>query len=139
MVHSATKIISDAFTQKGIKHKVNDFEKLSSVEAGYSGDHVSNLTIHFISSDELNDVAIRVFNLCKVPEGKRTAVLEAMNDIHLRLRYAKFVMDKEGSVRIEMDIPQTVENLGEVALELCSRIVNIADDTYPELMKVLWS
>lgn len=135
----ATKEIAAYLEEKGIKYDVNGNEKLSFVKVRYKCDNLAGIEVVFLSSDDDNDVSVRVMRLVKVPENKRTAVLKVINDLHCRFRYVNFVLDKDGDVRMDYDMPLRTSNVGAVAKEICSRMVNIGDKVYPELMKAIWS
>lgn len=136
----ATKEIAAYLEAKGIKYTVEETDKVSYVDVKYSCDNAPSITVTFFSSDDDNDVAVRAVRLVKgVPANKTAAVLKVINDLHARFRYAKFVLDKDNDVNMEYDIPLRTTNVGAVAKEICSRMVDIGDDAYPELMKAIWS
>ena len=84
-------------------------------------------------------MAIRILSFVRVPEDKRTAVLEAINSLQRRFRYVNYAIDDDGDLHIGYDLPLHTENVGEAAMEMFIRMVKIADDSYPVLMKAIWS
>lgn len=134
----ATREVVKAFQEVNFKCKVEEADGISLVKAGVSGKQTT-YQIHFISTDDDNDVAVRVVAFVKgVPE-KRVQLLEAANACNERFRFVKFVLDQEGRVNVEADIPQRVTNVGPVAVEITVRIMRILDEAYPVFMKALWS
>ena len=139
MVYNASKLIQEAFEDNKIKCRINETKSTSAVEAGYSGSNVSGITMRFISTDDDNDVACRIFSFLKVPESKRGAVLEAMNTLQRKYRYVTFTLDDDNEIHIGHDLPVRTVNVGDVCVEMFIRMAKIADDAYPIFMKAIWS
>ena len=136
----ATKEIATYLEAKGIKYTVEENDKISYVEVKYSCDNAPSITVTFFSGDDDNDVSARVVRLVRgVPENKTAAVLKVINELHRRFRYAKFVLDKDNDVNMEYDLPLRTADVGAAAKEICSRLVDIGDKAYPDLMKAIWS
>lgn len=139
MVYNATKLIKKSFDSNDINCRIRETESTSAVEAGFSGENAPNFIVRFISTDDDNDVAIRILSFVKVPEKKRAAVLDAINSLQRRFRYVNYTIDDDGDVNIGIDLPMRTQNVGDVCVEMFIRIVKIADDSYPVLMKAIWS
>jgi len=139
-VFKATREIAAKLDSEEIKYSILTGNDSSTVQVKYSGDNFSTLEILFISRDDDNDVAVRawgfVSGISKEKRDKMIGVANAMND---RFRYVKFVLDNDDDLNITYDIPMSTTNVGEVAREIISRFVNIADEAYPEFMKALWA
>lgn len=95
--------------------------------------------IRFISKDDDNDVAMRIFSLVTVEEEQRGKVLEVINSLNRKYRYAKFVLDKDGDINIEYDYLVRCPDPAVSAKELVIRMVKIVDESYPELMRAMWA
>lgn len=112
------------------------------ISAGYTIEGGPFILIRFISRDDDNDVVIRVFEIInKVPAEKRAAVLEVCNQMHIKVRYVKFVLDEDNDLNLEYDLPQETSDdcVGEAAFEMLYRIVKILDDNYSAFMKALYA
>ena len=139
VIHQASVKIADFLTGREIKNSIAETDTCSYVKVIFKANSIPSVTINLISTGDDNDAAVRIFDLVMVPESKRPAVLQALNGINAGYRYAKFVLNMTNStVQLEMDIPMKVENVGEIALELILRAVDIADKAYPTLMKAVW-
>jgi len=138
MIYAATQEIDAAFKAKGLKCRIVETQSTSAVEAGFNGDNTS-ASVKFISTDNDNDVAVRLFSFVKVPDNKRTAVLETLNSLQRQYRYVGFALDNDNEVVISYDFPIRTTNAGEVAVEMFMRVWDIADKAYPELMKAIWA
>lgn len=95
--------------------------------------------IRFISRDDDNDVAVRIFGLVSVDEGHQAKVLPAINKLNAKYRYIKFVLDDDGDINLEYDYLVHDPDPAVSARELIVRIVKIVDEAYPELMRAMWS
>ena len=63
MLFHATNLITEAFDRHGIKYHVDEREDVSIVLAGFAIRMGPQIDVRFISNDDDNDVAIRVFGL----------------------------------------------------------------------------
>ena len=141
MTYHATELITEAFDRHDIKYHVVENEDASIVEAGFAVDLGPQVVARFISRDDSNDVAIRIFGLiCKIPEDRRAAVLEACNTLTGKMRFFKFYLDRENSVNMEADLPVAVgdDSVGECCFELFVRSMQILDAEFHTLAEALY-
>ncbi len=138
MIHPATYAIQQTFEEKNIKHRIKELDGSSIVEAGFPIDNGPNVIMRFISTDDDNDVAIRIFELISVTEDKRKSVTDAINQLNDRFRYLKFVMDEDGDISVEYDLCMHTNNVGPVCFEIFARAMSILDKAYPVLMRAIW-
>lgn len=101
-----------------------------------SADNMHSISIQFFFSD--NDVGIRVFSIATVPENKREAVLNELNEITCKYRWVNFSIDKDNEVIAAIDAIIDYDSAAEVCYELMFKMYNIVDDMYPKIMKQLW-
>lgn len=139
MIYKATKLIQAELEESNIKCTIEETPSSSYVRVGYNCDNVSSIVVRFISSDDDNDVAARIWTLAKATPAKRAAVLEAINELNAKYRYVFFYLDDDNEVNVGYDFPLRTTNVGAIAREILNRMVNIADEAYPILMKALWS
>ena len=95
--------------------------------------------IRFISRDNDNDVAVRVFALMSADEANRSKLLPVINELNAKYRYVKFVCDSDGDLNVEYDFPVTGSSPAESAGEIVARFVRIIDESYPVLMRAMWA
>ena len=142
MIHQATQEISNYFTMREIKHRIDETDTMSFVEAGFNGKVVKGGVMRFFSSTENNDIAVRVNNFGggTVPDDRRADVLEVLNALNCRFRFVKFCITSSGTISVEYDLGQSTppEALGEMCREVFIRYIQICDEAYPEVMKALW-
>ena len=142
MIHQATQEISNYFTMREIKHRIDETDTMSFVEAGFNGKVVKGVVMRFFSSSENNDVAVRVGNFggTTVPDDRRADVLEVLNALNCRFRFVKFCITSQATISVEYDLGQSTppEALGEMCREVFIRYIQICDEAYPEVMKALW-
>lgn len=142
-MHSSTRSFVDALDAKGIKYIYTAPSGKSTkdiVKIVYGGDNMSSIELKFFFSDDSEDVAVRVFDIVKVPSGREAVMLRAVNEQNSRFRFAKFCLDTDdNTIQMEMDAAFRRHDVGEICTELLARGVKICDDAYPELMKAMWS
>jgi len=96
--------------------------------------------IKFISRDNDNDVAVRIFGLVSLDGDEQKAkILPVLNSLNNRYRYAKLVMDDDGDVNMEYDYLMDCPDPTASAMEVVIRFTKLVDDIYPELMRALWA
>lgn len=139
MIHNATKAIEQVFHDADLKYTVREIEKVSFLEAGLASHQGIQSPIRFLSSDDDNDVAVRISPLVRVPENKTGEILKLINGYHSRYRYIRFCLDSDNDLIAGYDLAVKAENIGETALEIFIRFSQILDDVYPEIMRVIWS
>lgn len=133
MIYQPSNIIQQALLAKQIRCEVQEGPDSSAVVTGFDLKSGDAATFHFISSGDRNDVALRAFHFAHVAPDRAGAILPVVNDINSRYRYAKFVLQPDGDIRMEMDIPQETANLDKVAFELLVRSLDILGDAAPDL------
>ena len=142
MIYKASRLIAETFDEHDVKYRVAEIGEASVVEAAFSINAGPQVIARFISNNDENDVAVRVFGLiCKIPESKRNAMMEACNTLSRTIRFYKFYLDAENSVNVEADLPVRTDDccVGECCFELFVRLMKILDDEYPVLAQALYA
>lgn len=142
MIYKATKLIKQEMDRQGMKYSVEEFDDSSVLFAGFGVDNGPNVRVQFVSQDNDNDVAVRLFGIINnVSERKVDAMIKVINECNNQYRFLKFVLDNDRDVNIEYDIPLRAgdASVGAEACEIFVRIMKIADEVYPKFMKVIWS
>ena len=142
MIYNATNLIAACFDEHDVKYRIEEVGDASIVEAAFGVDAGPQVVARFISRDNDNDVAVRVFGLvCKVPEERRTAVLEACNRLSGDIRFFKFYLNEEDNVNVEADLPMRTDDgcVGECCFELFIRLMKILDDNFQVIAQALYS
>ena len=139
-MYKATEEIYQAF-QEAALHWTADENKdgHTYVRAGISTD-LTSFNLLFISTDDDNDVSVRIFNFVRFDEEKRGSVLFAANKLNNTFRYAKFIVDlSDNTVTVATDFPVSCNTIGETAIEILYRFMDISDEAYSEFMKAIWA
>jgi len=142
MIHQATNLIAETFDRRDVKYRINEAGDSSVVEAGFEVAAGPQVIVRFISNDEDNDVAVRIFGLiCRIPESRRTAALEACNRLTGKVRFFKFYLNDEAGVNVEADLPVRTDDgcVGECCFELFVRIMSILDNEFYILTDALYA
>ena len=132
-MYKHTQAIYDALIGTGkIKCKKVELGSTSAVLVPFE-----TFNIIFANSDDDTDTSVRVVKLAsKVGMFKRGKMLEKLNALNDKYRYVKFVLDKDGDVNLEYDLPLSGVNPASCALELVLRISKIVEEVMPELKSV---
>lgn len=138
----AINLIAETFEKRGVKFDVVSHHSSEQLLAGFSVDCGPNVIMRFISRDNDNDVAARIFGLISnTPKEKRARVMEACNVLNHKIRYMKFYLDTDGDINVEYDFPvhSPDDGIGEMAFEIFVRMMQILDSEYSIFMKALYS
>lgn len=138
----AINLIAETFEKRGIKFDVVSHHGSEQLLAGFSVDCGPNVIMRFISRDNDNDVAVRIFGLISTtPKEKRARVMEACNVLNHKIRYMKFDLDTDGDINVEYDFPvhSPDDGIGEMAFEIFVRMIQILNSKYNIFMKALYS
>ena len=138
----AINLIAETFEQRDVKFDVVYPNGSEQILAGFFVDCGPCVIMRFISRDNDNDVAARIFGLISnIPKEKRSRVLEACNMLNRKFRYMEFHLDSDGNINVEYDFPvHTPDNgIGEMAFEILVRTMAILDEGYNIFMKALYS
>ena len=133
MIRKATLMIAEAFDKRDIKYTIQEIgDETSVVDAGFGIACGPSAHILFASSDEENDVAIRITGLMQnIPSDKRAAMNEACNTINDKMRYLRFCIHGDNLIG-EYDLPVKIsdECLAECCVEIFIRTIQILHTEY---------
>lgn len=138
----AINLIAETFEKRGVKFDVVSHDGSEELRACFSVDCGPFVIMRFISRDNDNDVAARIFGLISnTPKEKRARVMEACNVLNHKIRYMKFYLDTDGDINVEYDFPvhSPDDGIGEMAFEIFVRMMQILDSEYSIFMKALYS
>ncbi len=140
----ATRLIAKAFEREGICFRADRNELFESIDVPFQMRCGPLAVIRFISRDDDNDVAARIYSLlCGVPAEKRERVVEACNILNRKNRYLKFYLDLQDSVNAEYDFPLETEDssVGNIAGEILTRSRLILNESggYAMLMRAVYT
>lgn len=139
---ASTKQFIELLDAKGTKYKINapTNSGKDTMSVSYQGDNMDTIRCNLFFDTECESVALRVFDIVKIPDGKLASMFVAVNALNNRFRFAKFCIDTDdNTVQAEIDGAFRSQDAGEITRELMLRIVNICDEAYPDLMKALWA
>lgn len=138
----AINLIAETFEKRGVKFDVVSHHGSEQLLAGFSVNCGSNVIMRFISLDNDNDVAARIFGLISnTPKEKRPRVMEVCNMLNRKIRYMKFYLDTDGDINVEYDFPvhSPDDGIGEMAFEIFVRMMQVLDSEYSIFIKALYT
>ena len=132
--------IREAFEQKELKYK--EFRELldgaTLMVAGFNGEKVTfDVMLVFDAQD--HTVMIRTGKLAKVPVDRQVDVYAALNELNRNYRWARFFVDNENDIVIQMDHIVSAGESPDAVMELVFRMVKIVDESYPKMMRAIWA
>ncbi|MBQ8922245.1 MAG: YbjN domain-containing protein [Oscillospiraceae bacterium] len=135
----ASEEIAEVFEEHEIMFRTFETEKSSRVGTDAQVTYTV-FVIWFISSDDDSDVSVRVPNFVRYQnDDEKKRLLRVVNEMNRKYRYVKFTMPADDEcINIEYDFLESTHDVGRTAVELFRRIMQIADESYPEFMKALW-
>lgn len=139
---ASTKQFIELLDAKGTKYTMGTPTKSGkdTMTISYRGDNMDSIRCNLFFDTDCESVALRVFDIVKVPEGKLASMFSVVNGLNNRFRFAKFCIDTDdNTIQAEIDGAFRSQDAGEVSRELLLRIINICDEAYPDLMKALWA
>ena len=134
-----TKAIYDTLNTKTDLHVyVEERGDISVARLPFKTQDGRGYNINFISSDDGNDVSVRVYGLLNVESSKTDKFLPIINKLNSTYRFVTFVLADNGDINIEYDYLTNCPDPTASAEEIVCRFANIIDDVYPELMRAKW-
>lgn len=104
---------------------------------GVSGDHFSGLQFGVLFD---NKASAQIHcHICKFPAEKNLLALQTVNQLNLKYRWTKFCVKSSGEVRVTMDVQATEDTAADVFIHSLYMMNAIIDQTYPVLMKAVYS
>ena len=137
---NATNLIAKTFEEREMKFHVVNMYGHEEVLAGFHVDNGPKVIMKFISRDNDNDVAVRIFGLVNAPTEKRGRVMEACNMLNRKIRFMKFYVDTDGDINVGYDFPVRASDdcIGEMAFEIFVRTMQILNQEYELFNKALY-
>lgn len=139
MSNAAAQMTAAYFDSQDFKYDItgDDQEKIIT---GVGLKNKDGIKMLIVFDDTEKSVAIRSFDIAKVPEDKIPEMMLVANLLNMKFRWIKFVVDpEEGSIRAEDDAVIQLDSCGAEVFELCLRMANIIDDAYPIIMKACFA
>ncbi len=124
--------------QRNIRYDVKERENDTSIRIDVDMKSTSFQTYIFVDDDNKN-VRFRIFSIYKARLEQRYKAILACNECNKDYRLVKFYLNSNNDIDASYDIVAnggsiTAESLGE-ALYF---ILAVADDAYPNIMKIIW-
>ena len=107
------------------------------VRVSFNGKYGNTVALTFFIDPDGTTVNIKVFTICKCLEEKLMEMYVQLNQLNYEYRWVKFYLDEDNEVTVSGDAVVTPETAGEELFELMARYLNIIDEVYPRIMKVV--
>ena len=74
-----------------------------------------------------------------VPEEKMEQLYQLFADLNNKCRFAKFCIGSDRYFQVTYEILASSENVQEIIYHMVHYLSELIDDTYPEIMRIIWS
>lgn len=126
--------------RRQLKYDCEERESRSDVVSlKFTGENLPGSIIKVFLGESGMDLTVACFSLVKVPQPKRVEMLELLNEVMDNYRWLKLYLDSDSEVTSQVDAIVDDRIAGIVGAELILRTVNILDNIYPRIMKIMWS
>lgn len=137
-MYPAIEEIAEVFKEKSVVFHIQENDENSRIVASVIVDYTS-FTVYFIANDENNDIAVRIPHFVRFKPQNHRDMIRISNRMNDKYRFCKFsVNDESESVSIEYDFAGKTDNIGEASEEIFRRVMQIAEEAYPEFMRAIW-
>ena len=125
---------------KGVRYDYFEPGENSSeaIKISYKCDNVDSVSVLVFFDKDGGSINAKSFSIAKVPTGKIVEMYTLLNELNYEYRWVKFYLDSDNEVTVSGDAIISEETAGNECLEIVLRYINIIDDVYPKLMKVIW-
>ena len=139
MLDTARALIK-AFEEEGwhFEHEEATETRAEYVRIPFSTESNVPVKIIFFFDDNNQTVNIKVFSLCQVKVEKLMDMYVLLNQLNYEFRWVTFYLDEDNEVTLSGDAVVDVETAGAELKQLCGRFLDIIDQVYPRIMKVVW-
>lgn len=140
-LYKPTRLMAECFEENGIPfktHKRAEKEGLMCLLVIQGANR--SIPVWFISRDNKNSVAVRVFGLIvRTPASKHIKMLRICNSLSRDNRFIKYVIDDDGDIHMEYDLLEEISDdaLGLAALKAYSRFKLFLDRDYKIIKEAL--
>ena len=133
-----TRKFMDLLDEENIRYQLHDETTNNGSDILYSrndGDNMKNMLILFFIDDYDAEIMTRI---AEVPEIKRTLLMKELNKINNQYKYVNFYITDSGEINVQTSFVFRNCCAAEICLEMARKLVEIADECYPRIMKLVW-
>lgn len=137
-MNSAAKLFCDYLDQKGVKYSEFDSKTIS---LNYRGENCPTIPVNFTFSDDGRNVSINSFSIAKINKEDGVQYLAGLftcSELNKKYRWVKFYLDDDSEITAEDDAVIDPYTTGEECYKLLNHMINIIDEAYPIIMKMVW-
>lgn len=118
---------------KGIKYRTLDDR---CVRVAYNCENIKTVAILVLfDKNGKNLVQFVCTEVANFKDNKYAAGLVLCNSLNAKYRWCKFYLDKDSDLLVEADALVEINTVGSECAEMVSRMVDIIDGAYPDIMR----
>ncbi len=133
-------IFKSKLDEKSIKYSYFEetADRNEAVKVTFSGKNADSLTLFFFFDGNGRSVNLKSFDIARVPEAKLMEAYVLLNELNANYRWVKYYLSQENTVTVSGDAVLDETSVADECEEILFRYLNIIDESYPKLMKVIW-
>lgn len=138
MASDSTKAFMEHMDEVGASVQlIDEGDENDVLKTSYQMSNASLTVLMFITKGKYLNIQGRDY--IRVPMAKLREVIDVCNKLNNEYRWVKFVCDEEKlNVVIKADHIISTETAAEYISDMMYRMLDIADEAYPEFMKEIW-
>lgn len=114
-------------------------ERNEAIKITFGGKNAEKLSLFFFFDKNGYSVNVKSFEIARVPEAKLMEAYVLLNELNAEYRWVKFFLSEENEVTVSGDAVLDQSSVGTECEEILFRYLNIIDECYPKIMKVIWA
>ena len=127
--------------EKGVRYDyfARTEERHEAIKVSYNADNKDTISVILFFDDDGRTLNAKSFTIAKVPSAKLMDTYVILNELNYEYRWVKFYIDSDNEVTVAGDAIVSPETVGAECYEIIQRYVNIIDEVYPRIMKVIYA
>ena len=135
------QIFQDYLDQKDVKYTyyAPEGERNEAMRISFSGKNKDSIVVTFFFDASGDSINVKSFSVAKVPAEKLMDCYVVLNELNAEYRWVKFYIDSDNEITVSGDAIVEPGSAADECMEILVRYINIVDEVYPRIMKVIWA
>ena len=127
--------------QKGIKYTYFEAtpDRNEALKISFSGKNAESIGLFFFFDSNGRSVNVKSFDIAKVPEAKLMEAYVLLNELNAAYRWVKYYLSENNTITVSGDAVLDEASVAGECEEILFRYLNIIDECYPKIMKLIWA
>lgn len=135
MLTITAKLFKARLDKEGCNYTVH--EDRNGISAGWNLDGGASIRLLVSFDDDNKSCNITAYKFVNGPDAKWGKALIALNNLNENYRWVKFYIDSDNDIILQDDAVITIDTCADEVMELVNRMLSIAEEAYPSIMKAI--